>query len=81
MNWERRRGREIPCVPQMLLEGVGLVLVRTKVRLRPEWIVFESVKSMIRYAPPNGTAGFAGRSSEGSASGHARRRGGRSAWT
>ncbi len=37
----------------------GLYCVRTTTSSIPELTQFDSVKSMIRYLPPNGTAGFA----------------------
>ena len=37
----------------------GLYCVSTTMSVMPELTQFDSVKSMIRYLPPNGTAGFA----------------------
>ena len=37
----------------------GLYCVSTTTSSMPELTQFDSVKSMIRYLPPNGTAGFA----------------------
>ncbi len=42
-----------------------LYCVSTKTRFKPECRQFESVKSMIRYLPPNGTLGFARSSVKG----------------
>jgi hypothetical protein len=37
----------------------GLYCVSTPTSKMPEFTQFDSVKSMMRYLPPNGTAGFA----------------------
>ena len=41
------------------LSDRGLYWVRTTTLSMPEFTQLDSVKSMIRYLPPNGTAGFA----------------------
>ena len=45
--------------PMWSLSDRGLYWVRTTTLSMPELTQFDSVKSMIRYLPPNGTAGFA----------------------
>ena len=45
--------------PMWSLSERGLYCVRTTTSSMPEFTQLDSVKSMIRYLPPNGTAGFA----------------------
>ena len=49
-------------VPMCWLSDVGRYWVSTPMSKIPEFTQFDSVKSMIRYLPANGTAGFARRS-------------------
>ena len=49
-------------VPMCWLQRSGRYCVSTPTSKMPEFTQFESVKSMMRYLPPNGTAGLARRS-------------------
>ena len=54
----RSRSQGCP-IPMWSLSERGLYWVSTTTSSMPELTQFDSVKSMIRYLPPNGTAGFA----------------------
>src|SRR5262245_17957791 len=59
MNCESLRGRKFQPKRMCSSSERAWYWVRTWMRRRPEWMQFESVKSMMRYAPPKGTEGFA----------------------
>ncbi len=58
---ERSRSHGRP-MPMCWLSDVGRYCVSTPTSKMPELTQLESVKSMMRYLPPNGTAGLARRS-------------------
>ena len=58
---ERSRSHGRP-VPMCWWSEVGRYWVSTPMSSMPEFTQFESVKSMMRYLPPKGTAGLARRS-------------------
>ena len=58
MNCWSRRGRKFQPKRMCSSRERAWYWVRTTIRRRPEWMQFDSVKSMIRYEPPIGTAGL-----------------------
>ena len=62
--------------PMWSLSESGAYCVRTKTLVMPELAQFDSVKSMMRYLPPKGTAGLA-RTPRGARGAHPRHRRGR----